>query len=260
MKKLIALLLAAVLALSLVGCTAPPPEILGTYQTEVDLYQSVVDTFDTGLGTADTVYSLKNYLSEFKLTITFVFNADGTYNMTVEQDSIVTAVENLKTAVLPLLTDNIFAACKEQLTPYGLTIETYEDLEAAVGMSWDEIFSTALGKSAEETVDALIDESFTTALTGSFYSEGRFLAKEGCLYISNSLQAGPPADNYETYTLHGADVTVTGAVNLDETGVFSYPYVLTRTAPPPELPEQNTFEAILQTVLQAAMDKLDQLK
>lgn len=227
MKKLIALLLAAALCFSLTGCFGRP-EILGTYHTEVDLYDIVVENFDKGTGLSGTEYSLENYLEEFKVCVSFTFNKDGTYSMEIKSESIATALDQLKAAVLPLMNDRIFSTFKDRFTPYGFTIESQSDIESIVGMTWDEVFSSALGKTAEEFVDTLIDESFVAAVTTDFHSEGKFTAKKGQLRISNSLDTEPPEDRYETYEIDGDTVTITGAVNLEENIFFSYPYVLTK--------------------------------
>lgn len=226
MKKLTALLLAIVMTLSLVGCSSKP-EISGTYQAEADLSELVIKTFDEGTALTGSAFSLKNYLTEFKVVIHFEFLEDGTYRISVDNGSIQTALQNLNTAATAMIEDYLFAALKEKYTAYGLTIETKDDAAALVNMSWDELCITALGSAPTEYVSKKISDSFAGVLTGQYRCEGRYTAEEGQLHISSGLEALPPEENYETYKISNGTVTFTGAVNLEDNLFFSYPYVLT---------------------------------
>ena len=232
MKKFTALLLAVAMLVSLNGCFGPP-EIVGTYETEVDLKDLVVENFDRGFGTQDDTLSLANYLSEFSLTLTFVFNQDGTYQISVAPDSIVDSLNHLKSAVLPLMEDLIFHQFQEKFTPFGFGIESHADLEAIVGMTWDEVFQSAFGKSEEQFIADLVDESFIDALTTEFVTEGNFKAKDGKLYLSKSLDTQISEDSYETYKIEDGYITILEAVNVKNAGFFSYPYILTELEPLP---------------------------
>ena len=227
MKQIIALMLTVILCISLVGC-GNKSELSGTYQAEFDIYDSVVTQFDTILNVADSEYSLKNYLDEFTLTLVFAFNDDGTYSVRAQADATEETLRSVKDAILPLMNDMLFSIFKDRFAPKGFTIETQKDIESIVGMTWDEVFINTLGKSPEQFVSDLIDTSFADVLNMNLYAEGTYKAKDGKLYLSNSLESDPPKDSYRTYELGSGTVTVTEAVNIETDLIPYYPFTLTQ--------------------------------
>lgn len=228
MKKLIALLLAAVMAFSLVGC-ADKPDLLGEYEVVLDLTDQIVQEYDAAAMEATGV-SLGEYLSEFKLILRFVFNEDGTYKMTLDPNSLTVARENMETALYPLMDDTIISVFGQVAASMGGTVETKEDVEAFFDLSWDTLYMDMFGMEAEELIGSLLEESLASISPADFGAEGKYTAKDGKLIMSDSLDVELTEDAYETYVIEGDTVIVTGAVNLEETGVLPYPYILTKVS------------------------------
>lgn len=228
MKKLIALLLAAVMMLSLTACGGP--EILGTYETTIDLTSYVAESFDEGSELGGTELALENYLDNFSITVVCEFKEDGTYSQSIDPESLNASIEEMKSAVLVMMDDLLLKTFADLYKVYGYTVETKEDVEALTGMSWDDIFPTTLGMSAEEFLATLIDESIAESFSDTLMAEGKYIAKDGKLHMSMSLDEECSEDAYETYEIEGDTVTITGGVNIEDNELLDYPYVLTKIA------------------------------
>jgi len=105
MKKYISLLLALVLVFALVGCGPKAPELLGTYTTEIDLLDMVVQNYDEGTGFSGSDLSLANYLDSFTLVMVSQFNEDGTYSQYMDGDALDTAMANMSSACVLMMDD-----------------------------------------------------------------------------------------------------------------------------------------------------------
>lgn len=225
MKKMTALLLAIVLICALGGCSQRP-ELLGVYETEINLTPAIVTAFDHGAGTADTAFSLKHYLTDCKMLLRFTFREDGTYEAAVDEASVQEVVQALERAVDSLLDDYAFAAVKQQLHEKGFEIETRDDLTAFTDMSWEEFYTTANGIPGSEHAARLVAEAFSAVPAAQYRGEGRYIAMNGKLHLSERIDAEPSEESYETYTISGSTVTFTGAVNVTDSKAV-YPYTLT---------------------------------
>ena len=237
MKKITVLLLAWVLLISISGCSKPSidqteaPAITGTYEMQVDLTDLVIESFDKGMGIQDSDLSLGNFLSPFTLTLVYDFHKDGSYRISVNNDSIAESLKQLASAAVPLMDDVILQQYREAFVPFGFTVERHEDLSRILGMTRDEVFQTATGKSREEFIAQLIDDSFSNVLTTPHIAEGRYKAERGRLYLSNSLDEEVSKNSYEVYHLTEDCIFITKAVNVSSADFFSYPYILTKIEP-----------------------------
>ena len=103
MKKIIALLLALVMALSLAACGSKDDskQLVGTWQCALDLTEKMDEEMAANLGT--------EYTSEapVSLYLTTVFNEDGTFSMSPDLDatteSLNAYIQALKPALVELL-------------------------------------------------------------------------------------------------------------------------------------------------------------
>ena len=226
MKKLTALLLAIVMTLGLTGCSLLKPELLGTYETEVDLRTAVIQQFDSGTTLSGTAYSLENYLEAFPVTIRFVFTEEGMYSITVDKNSIQTSLDGLKAAAAAMIDDYIFDSVKARYEAYGFVVETRDDVAAYVNMSWNELCTTVLEVPLISYVDVIITNSFVDTLTAQYCNEGYFSARNGQLHLSEYIDLKPSDEIYETYEMDGSTVTFTGGVSLEDNVRIPYPYTL----------------------------------
>ncbi len=232
MKKIISLLLVLVLALSLCACgssesaapAAPEPKIEGTYETIIEMRQLVVDAFDEGTGVEGL--SLNDYLDDFSIAMISVFNADGTYSQTIDEASVLTALDNMKAAATPFMMDFMVVEFEKQLNVSGK-----DAIESAIGMSIEDAFVLTIGMDMETFINQLIDESMDVdTLLADSLTSGNYKAADGKLHLSQSLDEQPSEDAYETYTIVGDTVTITGGVGVEEEELMPYPFTMVKIA------------------------------
>lgn len=226
MKRLLALLLAVALTAGLCGCSMIP-ELRGSYKTTIDLYDSVVKTFDGE--NCPTDLSIANHLSEFTLTIRYDFLLNGTYRVTLDRNALTNSVADLKAALLEVIEARFVAAACKEFAQYGIPLETKADVEDLLGCPFDELFFNSMGITMEEYAENAITDSFVSVLDTDYTLIGKFKAMEGMLYLSDSNDSEVPEDRYEMYTINeDGSVTVTEGVNMPTDEVYTYPYTLTK--------------------------------
>lgn len=228
MKKMISLLMALVMVFTFAACGGP--DILGTYEVEFDLTQLVCDEFDKGAGIDGTEMSLSNYLDDFTITMISEFNEDGTYSQYADSASLEAALDNMAAAIAPVMNDFMLYTFAEEFSAYGYNIETREDVEALLGIEWDNIFSTVLGMDMDSFISEMMTELSTDLFEDSMLQEGNYKAVDGKLYLSDGLEYDIDETIYETYEMDGNNVIITGSVNLEEDEYLPYPYTMVKVS------------------------------
>lgn len=201
MKKVLCVCMAALMMLTmLTACgSKTDEEILGNWVCEMDFG----GYFNEGLASEPEVAEYLT-IDEFVLEIELNLNSDGTYEMTADNDANLAAYE----------------AVKEEL---AAGMEAYVDAIATdIGMTGDELLAAA-----ETTIEEMIEESFSVdmyyEIIGEMEAEGKFEAADGKLYLSDGLNYDIDKNYYETYTLNGNTLTITG--DSDGTTDGMYPMV-----------------------------------
>ncbi len=177
MKKLLAILLAVVMVLGLAACdkgSDDEPTIVGTWKGSVDL------------GTALKIAAQKDIYVPLWLDIMYTFDADGTYSLTVDKDSVETMLDDLVDVMIEVMYDPDM------------------DLEAAVaaeGMTMEEF-----RKQFMDSMGMDVDQVTTNLSTKGFYKY-----EDGKLYSTKdkeSLDAGDYIEiNYITLTAETMTIT-----------------------------------------------------
>ncbi|MBQ3011321.1 MAG: hypothetical protein IJD81_09040 [Oscillospiraceae bacterium] len=229
MKKMISLLMALVMVFALAACGSSP-DILGTYEAEIDLTDLVCDEFDKGAEITGTGISLSNHLTDFKIVMISQFNEDGTYSQTIDSASLERAMGNMKNAIIPVMDDFLLYTFKQEFVGYGYTINTREDVEGILNIAWDDIYSSVLGVDLNEFVDEMINELSADMFEDTLLLEGNYKAEDGKLFLSDGLEYNIDENVYETYEIDGDTVTITGGVNVEEEELLPYPYTMTKVS------------------------------
>ena len=178
MKKMMALLLVLIMVLTMTACASDQEKIVGTWETEVEF----AEVFNNTLGSHEGAEYLK--VESLKLKMILTFHEDDTYTMVADAASVDAAMDSLrqtlKTGMEDYLMDTIAAT--------GLNLELGDILH---------MLNTDL--------DALIDEVLTPELmeqmTQIMAAQGQYLAEEGKLYLSDSVDKEIDETIYETYIL-----------------------------------------------------------
>ena len=230
MKKIVSLLLALCLVLSFAGCGSKGPEILGTYETTVDLKKMLVEQID---GESGLPISFGEYLDSCEVVLVSEFKEDGTYFQSVDMDKFEETYEKLKASMAVYMEDAFVQLLIDQMAMYGVVAETKEELEAAVGLTFDEIILQSLGMDLATFIESMMGETLLEEFEEAAVAEGKYKAEKGKLHMSESLDVDYKDDAYEVYTIKGNVVTVTEGVNVDNSDFaefFGYPMVMTKVS------------------------------
>lgn len=200
MKRTIALVLTVIMAvLMLAGCSGEQAKLVGTWKAEANLAEGVEQAMLGELGEDAAYFSIENFTVNFVL----VFNSDGTYSMTVEEDSVQTAFDALMTD----MEAGMVKMLEDQIAQMGLEMSV-EDMLAASGMTLESMM--------DDLRQSLEDEGIIEEMIEESTDEGRFKAKDGKLYMSAGLEYGVDENVYDTYTLDGDILTLVTHVGGEE--------------------------------------------
>ena len=142
-NRILALLLALVILLSLAACGSKKPSVVGLWEAEVDMRDQMVEQMDASVGGSK---SFGEYLDSFVWVLTLELRQDGTYTLNYD---IGKEMGVFKSAVVDYMRDMI----NEQVG-----MEVSDDLIAqALGMSLDEY--------AQSVIDAMTEAAETESAT-----------------------------------------------------------------------------------------------
>lgn len=208
MKKVISLTLVLVmLCCMLTACGSKEADALvGTWKTDMDVSDIITEAM--GADVAEFVT-----LEDVIFTMVMRFNSDGTYNVTLDEASVDTALDNILQAVKYGTYDMLEA----QVAEMGLEMSVEEVLELS-GMDLETMMAEL---EAEMNLPALAEEAIS-----EISSEGNFEAKDGKIFLSAGLEYKPDPACYEVYTLEGDVLTLKEYVGDDTSGFDGmYPLV-----------------------------------
>ena len=175
------------------GCNEQK-KFVGKWESEIDM----TDFINEGMGLDD---EMAEYVAieDFEIVMQLIFNRDGTYKRTVDENSLEDTLEDAKEDLKDGMMDYFKAYLKES----GLNMTVDELLEASE-VDLDELVEEALGKKVmDEMVDSMTDE-------------GNFEVKDGKLFMSDGLDYEIDEEVYETYELNGDELKLIEAVGGDD--------------------------------------------
>lgn len=147
-------------------------------------------------------------VTDFSFVVYYTFYDDYTYKASVDEDSVNTAMENVKAD----LKDALYAYAEDVMRQNGLNMPA-ETMFALSGTSVDEIIEEAF---SAESMEDIADE---------FFNEGNFEADDGKLYMSDGYDYAVAPNSYETYELSDNQLVLTSGVDpeFDEEDLAAYP-------------------------------------
>lgn len=193
-KRIAALLLALVMVFALCACSdsgsgkdkdekvekkTDAELIVGTWETEM----SMTDYYGDDMGELEGMEAYFDF-DKIKITMTFEFEEDGTYTMSVDGD---------EAEIKAILRDGCVKLINDMLEGTGYTLE---DAAAEEGMT------------ADEYIDALMEESFGSGdLIDVDDDTGEYKVKNGKLYLFDEGDELDEGTYYE-YKLKGDKLTM----------------------------------------------------
>ena len=201
-KRIAALLLALVMVFALCACSdsgsgkdkdkgekkTDAELIVGTWETEM----SMTDYYGDDMGELEGMEAYFDF-DKIKITMTFEFEEDGTYTMSVDGD---------EAEINAILRDGCVKLINDMLEGTGYTLE---DAAAEEGMT------------ADEYLDALMEESFGSGDLIDVDDElGEYKVKNGKLYLFDEGDELDEGTYYE-YKLKGDKLTLVAEYEDGET-------------------------------------------
>ena len=201
-KRIAALLLALVMVFALCACSdsgsgkdkdkvekkTDADLIVGTWETEM----SMTDYYGDDMGELEGMEAYFDF-DKIKITMTFEFEEDGTYTMSVDGD---------EAEIKAILRDGFEKLLNDMLEGTGYTLE---DAAAEEGMT------------ADEYLDALMEESFGSGDLIDVDDElGEYKVKNGKLYLFDEGDELDEGTYYE-YKLKGDKLTLVAEYEDSET-------------------------------------------
>lgn len=193
MKRIIAVLLTLMMALSLTACSGDDnAKVAGTWKWNCDITELFQEGVNQGAGMDLSTDATMEMVFVLKL------NEDGTYTLNVDRDALKTSLQTYIDALIPVAVEMIY----QQLEDQGMNRADIDEAMAAEGVTVKEY--------VQQMMDGLADEN----------ESGYFRAAKGKLYLSDKADTFSD-DSCAEYTLSGGTMQWTGGSyelfdNLDD--------------------------------------------
>lgn len=202
-RKAISLALALLLAAALLtGCGGNEEEaLIGSWTKDYDISQDILSGMDPSLA---QYYDFSG--TPAHLALDLELSADGTYTMGVKQENLEKLLENIR----PVIRDGTLAYAESILAATGLDMSAEEVFQQS-GSSLDELVEEILAE-AKNSLSEMGDELSVS---------GKWKAKDGKLYTTESMDEELDESSYELYELNGDTLTVYDNTGEGEDLVFT---------------------------------------
>ena len=193
MKRIIAVLLTLMMALSLTACSGDDnAKVAGTWKWNCDMTEMFQEGVNQGAGMELSTDATMEMVFVLKL------NEDGTYTLNVDRDALKTSLQTYIDSLIPVAVEMIY----QQLEDQGMNRADIDEAMAAEGVTVEEY--------VQQMMDGLADEN----------ESGYFRAAKGKLYLSDKADTFSD-DSCAEYTLSGGTMQWTGGSyelfdNLDD--------------------------------------------
>ena len=209
MRKLLCILLILVILTGLLtGCGKEAEKLVGTWEADLDMTPVICEELGSEFNDLFT-------LNDLIFTTRITFCEDGTYQITVDSDSVAAAFDN----ILSDMEAGLIEMMEKEIAVLGLDISV-EDMLALSGRGTDILI--------DETISAIDLDSIIDQAIEECSVRGNFEVKGGKLYLSDGLDQSP--NSYKTYTINGTTLTLSASGAED--GAFSGLYPVTFTKLP----------------------------
>jgi hypothetical protein len=197
-SKLLVLVLALALVLSLTACSKQDAGIVGTWKYNLDFKKFTEIAGESG--ELDSIEELgdsfKQIFDGLNLVIVLDLKSDGTYSFYWDENAARTAVDSMMSRMGEVM-PTVFAEI------YGMSVEEISALLEANGTTMDDLVAQSLASvDTEEMVSSLSESS----------SKGTYRYSDGKLYLTEEGYAENPND-YVVVELNGNELKIKEAAN-----------------------------------------------
>lgn len=203
-------------------------DLSGSWKQEQDITGQVVEGINAGI--KEGVPPFRMEPGSMPVAITYRFRLDGTYERQLDGDLYYASMQKLMKALGAWLDDYLLQQLGQAFAAEGIEgdFSTWAGVEAAAGMTKDEIYETALGMSLDDFLDALVESLPWDQMSELAYTEGRYDLEQGRLYVNGDTSKEIVKSDYLDFTLEGDTLTFTGYTGNGASLFDEFPAVLTR--------------------------------
>ena len=204
-RKLLALLLAAVLLLSLAGCTSKDEnlreKLTGSWQCEVDISKTLLNGMASGIGDDDALAWAVNNMTLDTLMLRFdlEIEADSSYTMCVSSQSVQEMIDSAAPAITKMMRDYLEAILTEACAQANITLDTLFQYSEVTSL--DEYVEKEMGISIDAFVLELLQLSFDDSGLEDLREDGTVSVKDGKITLHSSEYTYPADYDEKTDTL-----------------------------------------------------------
>ena len=151
MKRIIAVLLTLMMALSLTACSGDDnAKVAGTWKWNCDMTEMFQEGVNQGAGMDLSTDATMEMVFVLKL------NEDGTYTLNVDRDALKTSLQTYIDALIPAAVEMIY----QQLEDQGMNRADIDEAMAAEGVTVEEYVQQMMDASidVDQMMDGLADE------------------------------------------------------------------------------------------------------
>jgi hypothetical protein len=214
-KSLLSIVLCiCLIATAFVGCSKKS-SLEGTWVTTIDLTQEINDAMYSNLDD-DTLSYLGDLSDPLSVDLLYTFDEDNNYTITVDEDKLLTDLS----AYMGKMIDSVAEATYKIAESQGMSRDELDDFymsEYGITLKGDLADKIDINDTVNDIVDSLVQiHSQSAIIEGDrIYEVDEYGNKTG----------------YETFTLDGDVLTITGEYNIDDTQTDDndmYPITLTK--------------------------------
>ena len=239
MKKLLALLLALTLGLSLAACgSGKKNELAGTWEAEVDFTPVFAASLDQSsqamladAGVTLTPPEAADYLGDTALKLRLQLGEDGSLRSQLDEASFERCLNRWSAGMADYYRDFFFLVLSDAAVRMGLApaVDSPAQLEEVLGVSLDEAIEEALGLDLEDYIALAVYEQFYAGdgLLKNFAKEGTYKA-EGDLIWFYSAGDDREEQACDFYSLQGDRLVIRDSGVGSDALKGLYPLVFTR--------------------------------
>lgn len=225
MKKLTALLLALVMALSLVACGTKEKTVslAGTWQYAMDMTELMNEEMSTALE-----LDASELTGSFSVYLAFTATDEGTYTMGIDMDATGDSLNSYMQTLIPVITEMTYAAAEAE----GMSREDFDDaISSSIGMTTEEYIAGVLG--------AFDMSALMTTLLGdsdASVSSGWYKAVDGRLYLADTEEELDSVGSIgftlegDTLTWTDDDGAITSELTAEEQALLQFPMTWSKAA------------------------------
>jgi len=207
MKKVVSVVMSVAMMLSLMfgltACSDPTEEVVGTWETTIDLFELSGPLFEEDDELAEYIQ-----VGEFNVVMYFVFNEDGTYTFATDEEKLAESAATVK--------EEIISGMKAYFEDYIVA----EELDCTV----EELLEAA-EVSLEDTAEEMLGDAVIQELVAELEMEGQYKVETGVIYMSESLDEEPDGEIGEIYEISGDEMTFSAPEDATEEEAVGYPMV-----------------------------------